>query len=475
LRQLLFLRKKSKSPQERSDNIQMRREVIAITWPAFIELVMSTLFGMVDMIMVGQLSAAAITAVGLTNQPFMLLLSVFAAVNVGTTTLVAWHIGAGNTQKATAVTRQIIIINMVLGLVMSAFGVFTAKYIVTFMGAKSDTIKDAISYFQIVSAGLGFQAVTMGVTASLRGAGETKIPMIYNIGSNLLNVFGNYVLIYGKFGFPKLGVAGAAVSTTFSRGVVCIVALAIVYVSNVSVISLRHRKGKYRFDWSIVKKVFSIGLPAAFEQVVIHGGLILFARTVSGLGTLGYAAHQIGLNINGLSFAPSMAFGVAATTLVGQSLGADDEEKAQKYADIVHRIAVLVACSVGLMLIFFSHPIARLYTNDLTVAAMAGTVLKIMSLAQPSMSTQLSLAGALRGAGDTMYPLYASIFGIWIFRVLVAYLFVSIFGWGLIGAWVALVLDQTTRAVVVYTRYRSGKWKYIKTRSTKTGSMKVYS
>lgn len=472
---LPFKGKISKNPKEHSNHIKMRREVIAITWPAFIELVMSTLFGMVDMIMVGQISAAAITAVGLTNQPFMLLLSVFAAVNVGTTTLVAWHIGAGNVEKATAVTRQILIVNIVLGFAMTVFGVFTAKYIVIFMGAQADTIKDAISYFQIVSAGLGFQAVTMGVTASLRGAGETKIPMLYNISSNLLNVFGNYVLIYGKFGFPKLGVAGAAVSTTFSRGVVCIVALSIVYTSNISVISLRQRKGKYRFDLGIIKKVFSIGLPAAFEQVVIHGGLILFARTVSGLGTLGYAAHQIGLNINGLSFAPSMAFGVAATTLVGQSLGADDEEKAQKYADMVHRIAVLIACSVGFMLILFSHPIARLYTKDVAVAAMAGTVLKIMSLAQPSMSTQLSLAGALRGAGDTMYPLYASIFGIWIFRVFVAYLFVNIFEWGLIGAWVALVLDQTTRAIIVYTRYRSGKWKYIKSRPPKARSMKVCS
>lgn len=473
--QFPFIRKKARSPEEHSNHIKMRREVIAITWPAFTELVMSTLFGMVDMVMVGQLSAAAITSVGLTNQPFMLLLSIFAAVNVGGTTLVAWHIGAGNAEKANAVTRQILIINMVLGIVMTVFGVLTAKYIVMFMGAQADTIRDATTYFQIVSAGLGFQAVTMGVTASLRGAGETKIPMLYNIGSNLLNVFGNYVLIYGKLGFPKLGVAGAAISTTFSRAVVCVVALCIVYVSNFSVISLRQRKSRYRFDWGIVKKVFSIGLPAAFEQFVIHGGLILFARTVSSLGTLGYAAHQIGLNINGLSFAPSMAFGVAATTLVGQSLGADDEEKAQKYADMVHRIAVLVASSVGFMLILFSHPIARLYTKDVAVAAMAGTVLKIMSLAQPSMSTQLSLAGALRGAGDTMYPLYASIFGIWIFRVFVAYLFVNIFKWGLIGAWIALVLDQTTRAIIVYTRFRSGKWKQMKSLSEKTKSIKVCS
>jgi Na+-driven multidrug efflux pump len=163
-----------------------------------------------------------------------------------------------------------------------------------------------------------------------------------------------------------------------------------------------------------------------------------------------------------------MAFGVAATTLVGQSLGANDEEKANKYADMIHHMAILVACIMGGVFILFSYQLASLYTKDDTVATAASVILKIMALAQPGQSTQLSLAGVLRGAGDTIYPLYASIFGIWIFRVFIAYVFVSIFHWGLIGAWVALLFDQYTRAAIVYFRYRSGKWKYVKTRTTET-------
>ena len=124
---------------------------------------------------------------------------------------------------------------------------------------------------------------------------------------------------------------------------------------------------------------------------------------------------------------------MAATTLVGQSLGAGELKKAQRYASIVHHMAIAVACLMGLVFLLFSHPLARLYTDDLEVAALAGTVLKILALAQPGQSTQLTLAGALRGAGDTMYPLYASIFGIWIFRVAVAFVFVNVLGWGLIG------------------------------------------
>ncbi|MGE5605270.1 MAG: MATE family efflux transporter [Bacteroidota bacterium] len=441
----------------------MWREMIRITWPAFIELVMSTLFGMVDMVMVGRLGPAAIAAVGLTNQPFMLLLAVFAAVNIGGTALVAWSIGANNLNKAKAVTRQIIIINLILGLIISILGVAAADSIARFMGARPDTLKMARDYFQIVVSGLIFQALMMGITACLRGAGQTRIPMAYNVGSNLLNVFGNYVLIYGKWGFPRWGVAGAAVSTTIARLIACLAALYFVYLSRRSELKISI-KDDYRFDWEIIKKIFAIGLPSAMEQFVMQSGLMLFAKIVSGLGTAGFAAHQIGLNLSGLSFSPSQAFGVAATTLVGQSLGAGDTVKAERYARLVRKAAMVTACTMGSVFILFSHPLARLYTSDLVVAGMASAVLKILALAQPGQSTQLTLAGALRGAGDTMYPLYASIIGIWVFRVGATYLFVNVFGWGLIGAWIALVTDQYIRSVVIYLRFRSGKWKDIKAR-----------
>lgn len=468
---LQFLRKRKWSQKYSK---QMIWEVISLSWPAFIELVMSTLFSMVDMIMVGRLNSAAITAVGLTTQPFMVLLAIFSAVNVGTTTIVAWNIGAGNTKKANEVARQSIILNFIMGIIISTIGVFMAHDIVVFMGAEADTVKDATVYFQIVSAGLVFQAVNMGVTAALRGAGETTIPMIYNVGSNLFNVLGNYLLIFGKLGLPKLGVAGAAISTSVSRFLACVVGLCVVFFLKWSAISIR-LKGSYRINFDIAREIFSIGLPSAMEQFVVQGGLMMFARTVSSLGTVTFAAHQIGLSICGLTFSPSMAFGVAGTTLVGQSLGANDEERAKRYADIIHHMAIAVACFMGLMFILFSYPLACLYTEDLKVAAMASIVLKIMALAQPGQSTQLSLAGVLRGAGDTMFPLYSSIAGIWGFRVVVAYIFVSVFRWGLIGAWVALVLDQYTRAAIVYFRYASGKWKYVKARNQEVEKMRACS
>ncbi len=441
----------------------MGQEMLGITWPAFIELVMSTLFGIVDMIMVGRLGPAAIAAVGFTNQPFMLLLAIFAAVNIGGTALVAWSVGGNNLNKAKAVTRQIVLMNLVLGSIIGVFGIAASGPIVRFMGAGPDTMGMAMAYFQVVASGLIFQALVMGITACLRGLGQTRIPMAYNVGSNLLNVFGNYVLIYGKWGFPCWGVTGAAVSTTLARLMACLAALYVVYFMRGVELNLSF-KDNYRLDWSIIKKVFAIGLPSALEQFVLQSGLMLFAKIVSGLGTAGFAAHQIGLSISGLSFSPSQAFGVAATTLVGQSLGAGDTAKAERYARFIKKVAMCTASIIGLIFILFSHSLARLYTSDLIVAAMAGTVLKILALAQPGQSTQLTLAGALRGAGDTMYPLYASILGIWVFRVGATYLFVNGLGWGLVGAWIALVLDQYIRSIVIHFRFYSGKWKYIKAR-----------
>lgn len=430
-----------------------------ITWPAFVELVLSALFGMVDLIMLGRTpdSAVAISAVGLTNNPMNLFLGVFVAVNIGTTTAVAWQTGAGHPEKARDIARHSLILNLLIGFLTASAGYLFAEEIVLFMGADALTLQPATIYMQIVAAGLLPQALNLSVTASMRGVGLTRLPMMYNLFSNALNVVGNYILIYGKFGFPAMGVQGAAISTSLSRLIGCVLAVAILF-GHENPIRL-HIRDSFRFSLATIRHILKIGTPAAMEQFVLQTGFVLFARTVSGLGTDVFAAHQISMSICGMTFSPSQAFSVASTTLVGQNMGAGRPEQAQRKAEAVHLLALACAGAVGLVFILFSHQLASLYTTDATVARMAATCLKIIALAQPGQSTQLSLAGALRGAGDTKYPLYASIAGVWVFRVVAATLIVRVFQWGLYGAWVAIVLDQTARAAVVYARYRTGLWK----------------
>jgi len=427
--------------------------------PSLIELMLATVFGMVDMIMVGNVSTASLAAVGISNQPMMLILSVFQALNVGTTALVARVMGTGDRRSSRLVLRQTLILAAIFGASTSLIGFLFARRIVVFMGAKPDVIPLATSYFGIVASGAFFVAITMGITAALRGVGDTVSPMKYNIIANLINVFGNYVLIYGKFGFPAMGVTGAALSTTISRGLGML--MAFYAVRRPGSIFSGFRVLKLKVDVGLMKRILRIGFPSGLEQLALRTGQIEFARTAASLGTMVFAAHQIALNVVGLSFAPGQAFGIAATTLVGQSLGAGRPDVAERCGFETRRLGMIIAFSIALLFFFFGRQIADIYTNDAEVTHMAAKALKIVALMQPLQSTQFILAGALRGAGDTRWPLFSTMIGIWCIRVVFAKVFVAL-GFGLIGLWIAQLLDQLFRSVFIYARYTSGHWKMIK-------------
>ena len=435
----------------------INKRVWQLAWPAMVELLLSTLFSMVDMIMVGRISYQALTAVGLTNHPTMLALAVFQALNVGSTALVARFIGPGDIKNAKATVRQSLVLVTILGVVVSIGGYLLSPAIVTFMRAEPDVYPMSVSYLQIVSLGWLFTTISLNVGAILRGSGDTMTPMRYNLLSNLLNVVGNYVLIFGKFGFPAMGVAGAALSTTLCRGVAAFLALRAIFNKNRNIgVSL---KDDYRIDKNLLERLISIGLPSAMEQFLLRLGQVFFSRAVAGLGTAVYAAHQTAINISSLTFTPGQAFGMAATTMVGQSLGAKHPDVAEKAGLVARRMGLIIALAIAIVLFFFGYDVALLYVDDPEVARAAANALKILAIMQPMQSTQFILAGALRGAGDTRWPLYSTAIGIWGIRVVLVHVFIAM---GLMGAWVAQLCDQAFRAVFIYTRYKSGAWKHSK-------------
>ena len=434
------------------------RRIWVITLPAMLELVLSQLFGMVDTIMLGQtpMAAKAIAAMGLTNNPINLINGIMVAFNVGATAAVAWAIGAGDQKTAKAITCNILVLDVFMGLIGMFVGTFFAEPIVMFMGAQPDTVEYAREYLFVIAIGFLPTALTMGTTACLRGVGLTRVPMVYNLVSNLLDVFLNYGMIYGKFGFPEMGVLGASLSTTVCRFVAMGCALGFLFFGNSQIrLSIRD---SFRLKLSIVKQIFSVGLPNGIEQLIMQIGFILFTKTVSGLGTTVLAAHNIGLNINGLSWVPSQAFGVAATTLAGQSMGAGEPTKARDQVRMIHRCSLIVAAMVATLYMVCAKQIVGLYINDPAVVALSVGALQLIALGMPAIATQIPIASALRGVRDAKFPLIASMSGIWIFRVFVAPLLVYNLGMGLRGAWLSIVLDQMTRAVVVYIRFRRGKW-----------------
>ncbi len=444
----------------------LRHDVLILTLPVFLELIISNLFGMVDMMMVGRSDIAAITtpsiaAIGVTNQIMFIGTALAQALSTGGTALIARYYGAQKYDRIQPVVKHVIlVIAAMLVIPFVLIGVNFALPLMKAVGAEPDAIEVGLNYFKVVIFGFLFQGYNLAVFASLRGAGDTKTPMVVNISVNLLNVFGNAVLIYGLFGMPKLGVLGAGISTTISHIVASIV-LTVLLLSKKKIIHI-DLKQKFKIDTRIVKNLFAVGGPAALEQVAFRVGVLMFIRIVSGLGTLALATHQITLNILSLSFSPGQAFGIASSTLVGKSLGEENPDKAKDYMIIANRMAYGASIIIAAMFFFFGKYVTALYTTDVRIVEQSIDILRLMAFIQPFQASQLCVAGGLRGAGDTVWTLIITFVSVVIVRLSVAYVLVYVLEVGLIGAWIAMFVDQFVRWLGVMLRFKTDRWKYVK-------------
>lgn len=450
-----------KMPKEVSSNV-VYKDIVRIAWPSLIELLLTQLASMVDMMMVGRLGSAALSAVGLTTQPKFLLMTLVMSLNVGATAMVARHKGAGNKDKAFLILRQALMMNFLIAVLMSVIGVVAAEPLVLFMGAQSDTVKDATIYLQIQMAGFITVGITSTITSCLRGAGDSRTAMIYNVTANVVNVIMNYLLIYGKFGFPRMEVAGASLATIIGQFVAMLMALyAILKKNDKQYLQLQIKEG-FMPDFAALKDIVQIGLPAMLEQLVMRAGMIIFAKTVAGLGTVAYATHQVCMNILSMSFMLGQAFAVSSTSLVGQSLGKLRSDMAKAYASRVSRIGFICSAVLGVVFLVFGKQIVMLYSNETEVIETGAIMLRYVALVQPFQGAQFILAGALRGAGDTKVTAAITFITVLLVRTSVAILLVNVIGIGLSGAWIAVAVDQLLRSALVFVRYKSGKWMYMR-------------
>lgn len=439
-----------------SDLQQIRGRVMGLAGPAVAELFLQTFTGIVNMIMVGSLGATAITAVGLTNQPVFMMLAVFASLSVGTTALVARSVGAGDREQARVVARQSLVATFFLGLVMAAPQIIYSRAILVWMGAAPDVIEPATRYMQIIVGGTVFTVIPLAAAGILRGAGDSRTPMTLNILMNILNASFGFLLIYGHLGLPRLGVVGAGIGTVAARFVSSVLFVRLLY-SKRCVVALKWTDS-HKPDISVIRRIMRIGVPSALEQFVMRGGQTVFARTVASLGTVAYAAHQLTLNAESLAFNPPMGFQVASTTLVGQYLGAEQPDTAERAGYEAAKMSLGTMVIVGTICYVFARQIMSIYTSDLRVIEMAVPNMRLFSMALPGMAMHFVLVGALRGAGDTKWPLYVSSTCTWVVRVGLAQLLIGR-GMGLRGAWLAMVVDHCVRASLTFFRYRSGAWK----------------
>lgn len=418
--------------------------------------------GMANLMMVGHLGPYAISAVGITNQPVLIGLGIFQAFNVGSTALVARFVGAKDYALAKTAARQTLTMSVLIGFIVCIPQYAFARWIVTAMGGQAEILPYAELYMRYAAAGMFFQIIATGISSLLRGAGDTKSPMRYNIIANVINLILGYFLIYGPWFLPSLGVAGAGIASLIAKIAACVLALYAIFDRRSMIPIILHPKDNFWPEMRMIRRIMRIGYAAAGEQMALRIGLLVFTRLVIGLGVAAFAAHQITINLLSLSFNFGQAFGIAATSLMGRSLGAKDPDRAEIYGRELRKIGLYLSIGLGVVFFTLGPYIGRMYSCDPEVIAIVDILLKIVGFIMPFQNSQLILAGGLRGAGDTRWPLIAILCGALGVRVVLGILFIQVLMFGIIGAWAAIAIDQFTRSTVIYMRFKTGRWKYIK-------------
>lgn len=447
---------------------ELYQDIIRIAWPSFIELLLTQLASMIDMMMVGsmggkahpEIGAKALSAVGLTTQPKFLLMAAFVAMNTGVTALVARYKGQNNKEQANLIVRQGLGLTFFLTAILSILGTVFARPMVIFMGSTEEIVTDwATQYLQIQMIGFLTMALTTTITAALRAVGDSKTCMIYNLIANVVNVVFNWLLIYGNMGFPELGVSGASLATVLGQFVAFIIALSVLIRGN-GFLKLEFKLG-FRPNKAVLGNISNIGLPAMVEQLLMRAGMIIFAKTVASLGTAPYATHLVCMNIQALSFMTGQAFAVSATTLMGQSLGKRRTDVAQAYCSRTRTVGFAFSILLALVFSLFGGTIVGFYNSDPEIIRVGGQIMFFVAFLQPFQSSQFIIAGGLRGAGDTKTTAIITMITVLLIRPIVAITLIHL-NFGLYGAWIALACDQLVRSGLVLARYKSGKWKMIK-------------
>ncbi len=438
-------------------DLPLNKVVLLLAWPVMAQMMLQTLAQVVDMAMVGRLGQEAIAGIGLSFRPLFVAMSIFLGLGTATTALVARSIGAGKEDEARKAAAQSFMTGSVLAIALAIFVFFGARMITVFMGATGGVVDNGIIYLQGYSPGMVFAYVGILVTASLRGAGDTRTPFVAGIVDNVFNVIANYCLIFGHFGFPALGVLGAAIATSISRLISLVIML---YVLTKGSGGLHiTAKALLTIDFTTIKRLFRIGIPAALERLAQSVSLMLTTKIVAILGTTAIAVTTLSSNIEQLSFMPAIGFSVAAATLVGQNLGAKRPEQAEASGWSAAKLAVLLMGFMGGLFIVIPSLFIKIYTTDPEVIKAGSLVLRVVGIAQIPQALAFAISGALRGAGATKPVLYLSVVGNFLIRLGLTWLFITQLHWGLWSVYVAVIIDWSVRSLLMTRIFRKGDWK----------------
>lgn len=437
-------------------------ETINMAWPAVVESFFAAFVALVDSFMVSGLGSNAVAAVGLTTQPKLMGLSMFFAINVSISALVARRRGEGRKDDANKILITAITFIVLAAAVISTLLVTFAGDVIRFCGSNADTHDSAVAYYKIIMGGMIFNCIQMGVNASQRGAGNTKITMRTNVTSNLVNIIFNYLLIGGKLGFPALGVRGAAIATVTGTVVASIMSVLSLFEKDCFVSIPFIVKNKIRPAWESFKSLVKVGYSVFFEQILMRIGFMATAIMAADMGTAQMAAHQVGMNIMSLSFSFGDGLQATAVALIGRSLGEGDEDLAREYGRTCRMIGMVISICLAFLYFFGGRALMSAFFKEPEIVSIGVGITRIIILVVVFQVSQVIYMGCLRGAGDTGYTAMASIISVTIIRTAFSYLCGYALGLGINGVWMGILADQVSRFFFGSIRFRQGKWTKIK-------------
>ncbi|WP_458862304.1 MATE family efflux transporter [Acidaminobacterium chupaoyuni] len=455
----IFLKPSDRIGQPLPNASEALRDTFRIAWPSMCESILTSLVSMMDTIMVGGLGSAAIASVGLTNQPRFIVLALFMSLNVGITAVVSRRRGENDRQSANHTLRQSLLLILILSLLLSTLGILFAHPLLKFAGAQADTIDNAVGYFQILMGGTFLNTLMMAINAAQRGVGNTRLSFRTNLVANLVNVFFNYLLIGGNWGFPRLEVRGAAIATVIGYLAGFGLALSSVLRKDQFLHVSFHES--FLPDKRNFSSLMNVGASAAIEQVFMRIGFFTFAKIVAGLGTTAFATHQICMNLINLSFSLGDGLAASSASLVGQNLGRKRPDLASAYGNVAQRVGLCLGAVLVTLFIVFRRFLILPFSSEPDIIALGSQIIIIMALMVPGQVSQVIFSNCLRVAGDTKYVAVTSLISITFLRPFAGWLFCTPLGLGLVGAWLGFLLDQYTRLTLNMTRFRRGKWKHI--------------
>lgn len=429
-----------------------------LAWPTIVAGALQTLVRWVDLKMVGDLGVEAVAGVAAGGQVYWLIQSIVMAVTTGLVALIARAFGARDEALADRALRQGITLGTLFGLATLAASLPFTAWGIAIYGVEQGVIDHGSQYLGWLLVGNVPFTLTFVFGAALRAAGDVRTPLYVGLFANLLNVFLNWVLIYGNLGAPALGVTGAALA---SSGAMLFQVIVFWVLWQQRRLLLRPGSTGFAPDFAMWRRLIRIGYPAALEGGLWHVGLLMFLRIMSVYGTEAFTAYQIGAQILSLAFLPGSGFAMAASTLVGQHLGDRQPERAARSAWHSLRGSVLSMTLLAALLIYLAEPLARWFLDDEQVVRLTVDFIWVLGVVQPLMAIEFTIGGALRGAGDTRFPLVTIFVGLVLCRVIPAAILAYVFHAPVQVVWCALIFDYLVKGALLIWRFRAGAWKRI--------------